>query len=386
MAFDKEIWEIDCSTMRWINQPVSRRMALRAGTGALLGVAVVGTLAACGGGSPAAVTGGTTGADLPGKGKSIGLSLNGFNTYDQNTAEGVLKALAGTGYTLIGAEAGFDATKEVDNIKQLVARQPAGIIVLAASAEGAARACLAAKDAGIPVFTQIWFPSTPEADSVYFGATALDNTLAGQLVIDYIVKDQGITKGKILEVVGLDAQPFSEGYKQGLRKALEQYPDLEVVASQQGFYTAEGSVKVIKPMLTAHPDAAIIIDYAAEMGNAIAQELESQGRKDILHITSDGNAAMSDWLKKDDGAYLKACRWFSPGSEGIVAVNLLRAMIEKNELPTDGNIGVDGYTLVKDTKDPTVVSVRQEIATGKNIDSLPPSGYPEFTSKIPFGA
>jgi hypothetical protein len=32
-----------------------------------------------------------------------------------------------------------------------------------------------------------------------------------------------------------------------------------------------------------------------------------------------------------------------------------------------------------------VVNVRQEIATAKNIDGLPPFGYAEFTGKIPFG-
>ena len=388
MSENSNIWEIDPTTKSWIVPPLTRRGALRAGAGAALGLTALGALAACGGSdgaSSSSAAGSSAAAGLPGEGKTIALSLNGFNTYDQNTAEGVLKALEGTGYTLIGAEAGFDATKEVDNIKQLVARQPAGLIVLAASAEGAARASLAAKDAGIPVFTQIWFPSTPEADSVYFGATALDEDAAGQMVIDFIVKDQGITSGNILEVVGLDAQPFSEGYKAGLRKALEQYPDLKVVASQQGFYTADGAIKVLKPMLTAHPDTNIILDYAAEMGNAIAQELERQERKDICHITSDGNAAMNEWLKKEDGAYLKACRWFSPGSEGVAAVNAIRNKIEKNENPTTENIGVEGYVLDPGTADPVVIWSRQEIATAANIDSLPASGFPEFTDKIPVG-
>jgi ABC-type sugar transport system substrate-binding protein len=393
MSEKPHIWEIDCATMTWIKQPLSRKQALRASAGALLGLSAMGALAACGGGS-SGTTGGaatTTGAStaggggLPGEGKTIALSLNGFNTFDQNTAEGVLKALNGTGYKLIGAEAAFDATKEVNNIKQLIAQRPDGLIVLAASAEGAARACQDAVDAGIPVVTQIWFPVDPEVDSVYFAATQLQEKKGGEMTIDFIAQEQGITEGKILEIVGLDAQPFSEGFKQGIRAGLEKYPGLEIVASQQGFYTAEGALDVLKPMLTANPDAKVIIDYAAEMGNAIARELEQQGRTDICHVTSDGNDAMIEWLKKDDGAYLKAARWFSPGSEGICSVNILRNKMEKGEDPTTENIGVEGYEVVEGTSNPIVIHARELMATSENIDDLPPFGYPEYTDQIPFG-
>jgi ABC-type sugar transport system substrate-binding protein len=299
-----QIWEFDCRSMRWINEPVSRRKVLAGGASSLLGLTFLGALAGCGSASDDGRASGG-GGKLPGAGKTIALSLNGFNTYDQNTAEGCLKALAGTGYKLIGAEAQFNATQEVANIKQLIARQPHGIIVLAASADGAARACAQAKERGIPVVSNLWFPIGEEADSVWFAATEVDNDLSGKLVLDYIAKEKGITSGKILEITGLDAQPLSQGYKRGLRKYLAPYPELEVVASQQGLYTADGALKVLKPMLSAHPDAKVILSYAAEMGVAIAQELKRQGRTDMLHITSDGNDRAIEWLK-NEGA--RICR------------------------------------------------------------------------------
>lgn len=378
------IWELDCRTMRWVTAPLSRRELLGRGAGAIAGATLLGTLLGCGGSDRASTTGG--GGGRPGDGKTIALSLNGFNTYDQNQAEGVLKALDGTGYKLIGAEAGFDASREVANIQQLIARQPDGLIVLAASAEGAARACREAKQLGIPVVTNLWFPISPEVDSVYYAATQVEGDVSGRLVVDFLTKDAGVTEGKILEITGLDAQPLTESYKQGIRKALAPHPGLEVVASQQGLYTADGALKALRPMLAAHPDARVIIDYAAEMGVAIAQELERQGREDIVHITSDGNDRMIPWLKKRNGAYLAADRWFSPAAEGIAGVNILRAKLERDEAPTEENIGLEGWRVVPGTKDPVVVSTRQAIATGKNIDELPPMSAPEYASKIPFGA
>jgi ABC-type sugar transport system substrate-binding protein len=352
---------------------------------------LLGGLAGCGGsdsssGSTGTGGGSASGDGQPGAGKTIALSLNGFNTFDQDLAEGVLKALQGTKYKFIGAQAGFDAQQEVDNIRQLIARQPDGLIVLAASADGAARAASAAQRAGIPVVTTIWFPVSKDVDSVYYAATQLETDKGGQMTVDFITKTAGIDSGKILEVTGLDAQPFTEGFKQGIRTALKGAPGLKIAASQQGFYTADGALKALRPMLAANPDAKVIIDYAAEMGVAIAQELQRQGRKDIVHITSDINDRCSAWLKREDGAYLKAARWYSPGSEGIVCTNILRNKIEKDQAPTDGNVGMEGYTVKSGTSEPVVIDIRQEMATGENIDQLPPPGYPVFDKQIPFGA
>ncbi|MEA2228904.1 MAG: ribose transport system substrate-binding protein [bacterium] len=385
---ESRVWEIDCRTMTWLTRPVSRRSVLRASGGALLGATLLGGLIGCGGSDEPAASGAgaADSGGKPGEGKTIALSLNGLNTFDQDLAEGCLKALAGTSYKFIGAQAGFDAQQEVDNIRQLIARQPDGLIVLAASADGAARAAQAASRAGIPVVTTIWFPVSKEADSVYFAATQLETDRGGQLTVDFIAKDQGIEEGDILEITGLDAQPFTEGFKQGLRTALKGAPGLKIAASQQGFYTADGAIKALRPMLAANPKAKVIIDYAAEMGVAIAQELQRQGRKDIVHITSDINDRSAEWLKRDDGAYLKAARWYSPGSEGIVCTNILRNKIEKDEAPTDANLGQEGYTVKAGTSEPTVINIRQEMATGQNIDQLPPPGYQEFAKQIPFGA
>ena len=381
-----DVWEIDCETMEWVTRPRSRKHFLMGVGGSVLGAGLLGSLAGCGGDDDDGGGGGGGGGDRPGSGQTIALSLNGFNTYDQDTAEGVLKAMQGTGYKLIGAEAGFDATREVDNIRQLVARQPDGLIVLAASAEGAARGSAEAKRKGIPVVAQIWFPVSEEIDAAaYDAALQLDTQEGGRLTIDFITQEQGVTEGKILEITGLDAQPFSEGYKQGLRQALKEYPGLEVAASQQGFYTADGAVKALRPMLSANPDVKIILDYAAEMGNAIAQELERRGRKDVIHVTSDGNDAMIPLLKKENGAYLKGCRWFSPAEQGIASVNILRARLENDEGPTNENIGLEGWEVVEGTSEPVVVKTRQEMATAENIDDLPPFGYDQFADQIPFG-
>ncbi len=390
MSYEPHIWEFDCASMKWLTEPLTRRGVLRAGATTAFGIGLLGALAACGSSSSGSSAtsgqsgGGGSSSSKPGEGKTIALSLNGFNTYDRNTAEGCLYGLQGTSYKFIGANAAFDASKEVANIKQLVARSPDGLIVLAASAAGAARACLSAKQAGIPVVANIWFPTGKQADSVYYAATQLKPGVGGPLVVDYITK-QGITSGKILEIVGLFAQPFTIGFKSEIRSALSKYPGLKIASSQQGLYTAQGSVSVLRPMLSANPDAKVIIDYAAEMGDAIALELRRQGIKNILHITSDGNDRMVPLLSESNGDYLKADRWYSPAEQGIVAVKILRNKLEKNEDPTTANIGLQGWDVEPGTKDPIIINTRQELATADTIHGLPPFSYGQFDNQITFG-
>jgi hypothetical protein len=82
---------------------------------------------------------------------------------------------------------------------------------------------------------------------------------------------------------------------------------------------------------------------------------------------------------------MKGDRWFSPAEQGIASVNILRGKLERDEEPTNANVGLKGFTVVSGTRDPVVITTRQELATARNIDNLPPFGYQQFASKIPFG-
>src|SRR5579884_3387978 len=99
MSYEPHIWEFDCESMRWLTEPLTRRSALRAGAAAATGFGLLGALAGCGSSSSASSSksggggGSSSSGSKPGQGKTIALSLNGFNTYDRNTAEGCLYAL-----------------------------------------------------------------------------------------------------------------------------------------------------------------------------------------------------------------------------------------------------------------------------------------------------
>src|SRR4051812_33697380 len=295
-----------------------------------------------------------------GKGKTIALHLNGFNTYDQNLATGVLHALAGTQYKFIGAQGNFDSKAEITNVQNLLSKNPSALLIIPNTVAGASRGALQAKRQGIPVVNLLWSGKTP-ADSAYIGVVRVDNTKGGGLIADYLGRK--VKQGKVLVVIGVPGQGFSEEITSGLKKGLAKYPGLTIADSQPGFFTAGPAVKAVQNMLTAHPDAVAIVDYAAGMGDGIAAYQKARKITHIEHVTSDGDAAMLPWLR--EGTYLTADRYYSSAQEGVIGAMMMRNFLEKGQKPK---------TFVTD--------LYQAMVTKATLDRQPVLGYYQYYPQV----
>lgn len=335
----------------------TRRAALGIGAGGLAALLV----AACGDDKGDSVaSGSSSGGGGIGDGKTIALSLNGFNVYDQCLATGVLKSLEGTKYKFIGAQAGFDSKAEVRNIQNLVAQQPDGLLLIPNTVESANRGALEAQRAGIPVVNLLWSGKS-EVDDAYVGVVRVDGVAGGRLIADYLGRK--VKRGKILVVIGVPGQGFSEEITKGLQEGLEKYPGLEIADMQPGLFTAGPAQKAVQTMLTAHPDAKAIVDYAAEMGNGIAQFMKARKITGIEHVTSDGNEAMLPILR--EGKYLTACRFYSSAQEGILGTRILRDFLEAKRKPKE-----------------FVTLVPQTMVTPDAVDGQEPLCYQEQMKRV----
>jgi ABC-type sugar transport system substrate-binding protein len=349
-------YEIDCRMLDPRRVALTRAALLRAGIGAGLTLPLLGGILE----QTAYAKPSERSRSTVGNGKTIALSLNGFNVYDQQLATGVLQVLAGTAYKFKGLQGNFDSKAEVTNLQNLVAQNPAGLLIIPNTVAGASRGALAAKRAGIPVVNLLWSGKT-SADSAYVGVIQVDNKVGGALMADYLGKK--VKSGKILVVIGVPGQGFSEDITAGLEVGLKKYPGLQIADSQPGLFTAGPAQKAVQNMLTAHPDAKAIVDYAAEMGNGIAQYLKARKITNVEHITSDGNTAMIPWLKQ--GTYLSACRYYSSGQEGLIGCTMMRKYIEKQQKPAK-----------------FVTSLYQKMVTKANLKGQPPLTYDKYMSIV----
>jgi ribose transport system substrate-binding protein len=336
---------------------LSRRRFLQGMTvvgGALAGGVL---LAACGNDDETSAAGTTAAAAGGGK---IGLSLNGLVEYTKGVASGVYQALDGSGYDLVVLQANFDAATETANLENLIAQGVKGLVIQPNTADGAAAGAKAASEKGIPVSNCLW-PGPSENDKYYAGVAALDSVAGGRLIGEWL-KANVPGGGKVCVVQGVVGQGFSERIDEGLDEALSG-SNLEVVVRQQGFFDRAQAVKVVEDAFQANPDIAVIVDYAATMSNGISQWLKDNGKDKVVHVTSDADSEMLDWIKTP---YLSATRYYSSAETGLIAAKAVLAKLKGEEVEFQ-------------------TPVTQLMATAENIDKVVadnPFFYEKFAAQV----
>ncbi len=350
---------------------LNRRQFLR--SSALAGGVLLtgGLLEACSSGPSASNTTGSTGSSKGssssvGKGKTIGLAVNGNVPYTQYVATGVKEALKGTQYQLTITQADFNVETQLNNIESMLSTGIAGLVILAVSDAAANQGAAKAAAQGIPVANTLWpganYPGQSAADKDYCTVAYVDSFKGGQLIGDYLKAHA--KPGPTVVVQGIVGQGFSEVIDQGLNASLAG-SGFDIVVRQQGFFSRTTAISVVQSALAAHPDVTTIVDYAAAMGDGIASYLQSKGITHITHVTSDGDLEMvHKWLGTP---YLAADRYYSAAQTGLVAAMGLRQKLETG------------------STSPFVRDCFQGIATRANIGSFEaahPLVYQQYLSQV----
>jgi ribose transport system substrate-binding protein len=295
-------------------------------------LAVIGTMllvSACGGGDdggdakPAPSEGGAEPAAEVGKGKTIGIIAQGDNVFNNCYTTGALKGLEGTGYETEILTSNFDPNQEIANFQSLVAKGVAGIVVFPSTAQSAGRGALEAQRAKIPVVNAAW--NAPSAgDKAYVGRLQINSETGAKLTAEWIAENT--EPGEVLLINGGVGDPTDNAFVKAFKTELK--PGWDLVGVQGGEYSRDKAITAAENLFTAHPDAKIVVDFAAEMGNGVASWLSRNKKDDVVHITNDGNAEMSDWIEK---GFITADRFYSSAEEGLEGVKLLRKQIEQGE-------------------------------------------------------
>ena len=171
----------------------------------------------------------------------------------QHLDRGYRDAVASLGGELTVADASYDAKRQSDQIDAFVQSKPDALFVTASDPAAIAPAVKRAIDAGIPVFA---------ADSLIPGvavtSTAMSNNFGmGEYSARFIAEQLG-GKGKIA-LVDLPANETWDLRAHGLRWALRQYPEIEIVGTWS--YNSTGATTPragVESLLTAHPDIQAI--------------------------------------------------------------------------------------------------------------------------------
>lgn len=181
----------------------------------------------------------------------------------------VVKVLTGNSFQIdlgdyakkAAEELGFEATvlapqtfeayqEQISIIEDFITKKVSFIVVAPSSPTAIIPVIEKAKTAGIPV---IVMDGELEGTDVPIATIATDNVNAAYMGTKWLCEKIG-GKGKIVHLEGESGNIVGELRKEGMLKALEEYPDVELVVSQNAHWTEEGGLQVMENALQSNPD------------------------------------------------------------------------------------------------------------------------------------
>jgi ABC-type sugar transport system substrate-binding protein len=215
---------------------------------------------------------------------------------------------------LLYTNANSQASKQISDIRDMIAQDVDAIIVAPLLEEGLDPALNAAKHAKVPVFL-------------------IDRETAGKPCEDYITfmgsnfYEQGeraarimagltSEKAKVAVLEGTPGASVTIDRTQGFEKALKKYPNMNVVASQTGEFLRTEGQTVMEQLIQSNPDIDAVYAENDEMALGAIQALKDAGKdpgKDVKVVSIDGTRqAVQAIITGDVNAVIETNPRFGP--------------------------------------------------------------------------
>jgi len=154
-----------------------------------------------------------------------------------------------------------------------------------------------ANKAGIPVVVFNTLKDLPSSDVKVYAYVGYDPWAGGVMAADYVAQKIG-SKGNIAILEGLEGYNNTErieGFQDQIKK---KYPDIKIVASQPADWERDKGYTVAQNIIQANPDVKAFFAASDEMAIGAAQAMQDGGKKDIVTIGIDGNAATMESINE----------------------------------------------------------------------------------------
>jgi ribose transport system substrate-binding protein len=207
------------------------------------------------------------------------------------------------GYELVFTNARGDTATQVSNLEDLVAQRVDAIFLAPREAKGYEGPLQAAKEAGIPVFLIDRELEGPKAGDDYVTFIGSNFIEEGKRAGEWLAKQ---TQGKagIIELLGTAGSSVANDRHQGFADAIKAYPDMKILAAQDGNFTRAQGQNVMQNLIQAHGKSiTVVYAHNDEMALGAVEALKAAGMnpgRDVIVLSVDGEKAALEAIVKGD--------------------------------------------------------------------------------------
>jgi ribose transport system substrate-binding protein len=223
--------------------------------------------------------------------------LDEFQTESVKSME---KFLADVGYKLISHNADNKTELQQSQMDDVITLKPKAIVLAAVDFNALKPSIEKARAAGIPVMIfDRQITSTPSDFTSVAGTVEIGYVAAGE--IQKLLKAKnGDVKGKILQVLGDPADPYTLDIQKGFEEKMKEFAGVQIVSLPAMQWEASNAGTIVADQIVANPDIDLIFVHAAHLSVAAVASLEAKGKKpgDVLLVSSNGAPVGLDLIRR----------------------------------------------------------------------------------------
>jgi ribose transport system substrate-binding protein len=262
--------------------------------------------------------------------KKIGVSLSTLNNpFFVTLKEGIDDQAKTLGYDVVTADAGDDASKQLNDVQDFIAKKVDLIIINPVNSDSVKSAVEAANQANIPVMTVDRSANGGEVVT----HIASDNVAGGEMAGTYLLELVG-DKANVVELEGVPGASATNDRGEGFHKVVD--GKSEVVAKQTANFNRQQGLDVMTNIINSGKEFKGVFAHNDEMALGAIEALKAAGKTDVVVIGFD---ATDDAVKAVEAGTMKATVAQKPAEIGKIAVDAAKDFF-------------DGKTLEKTVKVP----------------------------------
>lgn len=240
----------------------------------------------------------------------------------------------------------WKAETQIGIMENLINQQVDAIVLQAVDAAALTPSVTEAEAAGIPVINL-------NLDTVakHAGIVTMVTRESGRLIADAMVKQMG-GKGKVVIIQSPPGASIGVDREAGFREQLKaKYPDVEILAAQNGEWQKEKGMAVMQGYLQAYKDINGVYGINDSMAEGAALAAEAAGRlKDMVIWGNDGEKDALTMIEQGKLAGTIYTNCFEQGAAALrLAEFLVTCGVKPTALPFQGVVKIAPKVVTKDT-------------------------------------